>query len=363
MKRVLCFILLLNIMLFIPKTNSVLAQEYHLKIVTETSEYVFYYPEIYLKNNRYYLKDKQNKIDKIVKDSVVLPTNANIKANNPKDIVVTKEQKGKMVWGSFLSTQIDTALKRGFTKINAVYKDIYPEIDSAYINRCLNLKSTFTTYFYASTQERKQNIKLAVSKINGTILLSGQEFSFNNIVGKRTVENGFKNAKVILDGQFVEGVGGGVCQVSTTLYNACLLAGLSVQEYHPHSLAVSYVEKSFDAMVTDLWADLRFINDTNGLIIIFADTTDNSVTFSVYGVENTYTYKTRSEILEEILPEDKIELVEVLLKGEQEQKVVGKSGFKSKGYLQKYHNGQLVGEWLIRSDEYKKIDNLILQGK
>ncbi|MBO4963302.1 MAG: G5 domain-containing protein, partial [Clostridia bacterium] len=109
--------------------------------------------------------------------------------------------------------------------------------------------------------------------------------------------------------------------------------------------------------------DLRFINDTNGLIIIFADTTDNSVTFSVYGVENLYTYKTRSEILEEILPEDKIELVEVLLKGEQEQKVVGKSGFKSKGYLQKYHNGQLVGEWLIRSDEYKKIDNLILQGK
>lgn len=350
-------------MLVFCNTKSVYATEYYLKIVAGDKEYIYYEPEIYQKNGRYYLKDIDNKIDRIVKDSIVLPVNASLKATSPNSINIIKEKEGKMVNGKFLYTQIETALKKRILKINAVYTYTYPEIDSAYINRCLNLKSTFTTYFEQSTKERKDNIKLASSKINGTVLFSGEEFSFNKVVGKRTTENGYKNAKVILEGQFVEGVGGGVCQVSTTLYNTALLAGLKISEYHPHSLAVSYVPKSFDAMVTDLWADLRFINDTNGLVLIFANSTDNSITFSIYGVEQPYTYKTRSEIVEEVLPEDKIELVSGLLKGEQVTKVIGKNGYKSKGYLQTYYNGQLLKEELIRVDEYKKIDNLILQGQ
>lgn len=364
MKRVFCLILLTIFMLSLPKTNIVSAYDnYSLTIIAGDKEYKYFYPDIKIKNGKRYLLDKQNKIDLIVKNSIVLSKNATIKATSPQNIVVTKEQKGKVVDGNFLSTQIDTALIRGFKKTTAVYKDIYPELDSAYINRCLNSKSTFTTYFFSSTPERKHNINLSAQKINGTVLYSGEEFSFNKVVGKRSVENGYKNAKVIQDGQFLLGVGGGVCQVSTSLYNAVLLAGLSITEYHPHSLAVSYVDKSFDAMVTDLWADFCFVNNTNGLLIIFASTKENSITFSIYGVEQKYTYKTRTEIIEELLPTDNVELVEGLLKGEQVLKVVGKSGYKSRGYLQKYYNGVLLQETLIRNDEYKKIDNLILQGK
>lgn len=363
MKRVGYFIIIILIAIFCVNTKSVFASQNYLKIIAGDKEYIYYYPEISLKNGEYYLKDIDNKIDRIVKDSAILPSNASITATSPQDIKITKEKKGKMVDGKYLFTQIQTALKKGIKTINAIYTYTYPEIDSAYINRCLNLKADFTTYYENSTKERKENIKLASSKINGTILFSGEEFSFNKIVGKRTTENGYKNAKVIQEGQFVEGVGGGVCQVSTTLYNTALLAGLKISEYHPHSLAVSYVPKSFDAMVTDLWADLRFINDTNGIVLIFANSTDNSITFSIYGVEQPYTYKTRSEIVEEILPEDKIELVSGLLKGEQVTKVIGKNGYKSKGYLQTYYNGQLLKEELIRNDEYKKIDNLILQGE
>lgn len=94
------------------------------------------------------------------------------------------------------------------------------------------------------------NIALAAEKINGCILADGEEFSFNGRVGARTESNGFLSAPIILEGDFVEGVGGGVCQASTTVYNAALLAGMEITEQHPHSLRVGYVEPSFDAMVS-----------------------------------------------------------------------------------------------------------------
>jgi len=342
--------------------KKVSASEYSLTIFVGDNKYIYYYPEIYLKEGTYYLRDKEGKIDRIVRDSYEFARNARVIASSIKDVKIIPEKIGKRVDGNFLSTQIDTALKRGESKINAIFKYVYPEVTSAYVNRCLYKRGSFTTNLGFSSAERRQNILLACSKINGTILFSGEEFSFNKVVGKRTQENGYKNAKVIKDGQFIEGVGGGVCQVSTTLYNSVLLSGLKVSEYHPHSLAVGYVEKSFDAMVTDLWADLRFINNTNGLLFLFASVENDLLNISICGTEQKYSYKRESVIEEEIFPEDKIELVGGLLKGERVKKVIGKSGFKSKGYLCKYYKGVLVEKELIRVDEYKKIDNLILQG-
>ena len=132
----------------------------------------------------------------------------------------------------------------------------------------VTLRSSFYTSFPASSPERKYNIKLASSAIDKTLVDVGAEFSFNQTVGFRTIENGYKIARIIMNGKFEKGVGGGVCQVSSTLYNAILLSGLKITEYHPHSLPVSYVAPSFDAMVNSGSADLRFINNTNNPIII-----------------------------------------------------------------------------------------------
>lgn len=107
--------------------------------------------------------------------------------------------------------------------------------------------------------------------MNLTEIANGEEFSFNAAVGERTEERGYSTAKVIENGKFVEGVGGGVCQVSSTVYNCALLSGLTVTERHRHSLAVSYVEPSFDAMVSYSYADLRFYNDTGKSVFIVAD--------------------------------------------------------------------------------------------
>ena len=364
MKKVVLLALIWVFLSLAISGHVVFADELYFKIITDNNEYIYYYPEIYLREGEYKLNAKELKIERICADSYVFAINAGVELSDNKSdrFKITPEKKGRVVDGEMLSLQIDSALNKGERTVHAIYRDIYPEMDSAYIKRCLNLKSSFSTDYGQSGEERKHNIKLAADKINKRILFSNEEFSFNGCVGRRNEENGYKTAKTIENGVFVDGVGGGVCQVSTTVYNAVLLAGLKITEYHPHSLAVGYVEKSFDAMVTDLWADLRFVNDTSGLLFLFAEANGQRLTVWIYGTENEYTYERESVIVEEIPPEISVSKVDGLLSGEKVVKVKGKSGFKSRGYLKAYKGEVLLRSELIRSDEYKKIDEIILEG-
>jgi vancomycin resistance protein YoaR len=147
----------------------------------------------------------------------------------------------------------------------------------------LTERAVFSTSYETSSSERKHNIALASKSLNNTIVDVGAEFSFNMTVGARTEKRGYKTAKIISGGEFVDGVGGGVCQVSTTLYNAVVRAGLMVTEYHPHSLQVSYVLPSTDAMVNSGSADLRFVNNTNNPIIIKTTATNTTITIKIVG--------------------------------------------------------------------------------
>ena len=125
----------------------------------------------------------------------------------------------------------------------------------------------FSTYYGDSSENRKHNVALAAKAIDGFVLPPEEEFSFNDTVGARTEERGYRTAYIISEGNFVEGVGGGVCQVSGTLYNCALLADLAVTCVHPHSLPVSYVAPSFDAMVSSA-SDLRFANTLSAPVTI-----------------------------------------------------------------------------------------------
>ena len=112
------------------------------------------------------------------------------------------------------------------------------------------MRAEFTTSYKTSSEGRKFNIAFGASKIDGFIVKSGGIFSFNEVVGQRSTKAGFKEAKIILDGDFVNGIGGGVCQLSTTVYNAALLADMEIIEVHSHSLQIAYVKPGFDAMVS-----------------------------------------------------------------------------------------------------------------
>ena len=115
-------------------------------------------------------------------------------------------------------------------------------------------------------------------------------------MGARTEANGFKKAKIIEDGRFVYGTGGGVCQASTTLYNAALLAGLKVTEYHPHSLSVNYVRPSRDAMVSGSYSDLKFCNTTNCPVYIRVLTGLYYVRCEMYGLSDGAKYSLSSVV-------------------------------------------------------------------
>lgn len=155
---------------------------------------------------------------------------------------------------------------------------------------------SFTTYFDGSNSPRVNNIMLAAQKISGTVIPPGGTFSFNKTVGERTKERGFKKAKIIEGGRYTEGFGGGVCQVSTTLYNAALLSGLQITEYHPHSLAVGYVAPSRDAMVSGNYFDLKFKNNGITPIYIGVNCKNSSVNCKIFGQSDGYTYSLVSTV-------------------------------------------------------------------
>lgn len=234
----------------------------------------------------------------------------------------------------------------------------------------LVLRASFTTDYSTSSPERKHNIERACAKINKTFVDVNGEFSFNLATGIRNTTNGYKNAKIIVNGKFVEGVGGGVCQVSTTLYNALLLAGLQITEYHPHSLAVSYVHPSFDAMVSYGYSDLRFINNTSNPIIIYANANNKQVSIKIYGQPLKETYQLKSVILGYIEPKDECLIDDLDNDGvdqnldkpfEKKYVIYPKKGIISQGYLIKKVNGKIVEQRLIRKDKYLPINGVYVK--
>ncbi|MBR0190109.1 MAG: VanW family protein [Clostridia bacterium] len=229
------------------------------------------------------------------------------------------------------------------------------------------LRAEFSTDYSKSSAERKHNIALAAKSLDKTLIDVGGEFSFNRTVGARTEKRGYKSAKIIVKGEFVEGVGGGVCQVSTTVYNAAIRAGLDITEAHGHSLAVSYVKPSCDAMVNSGSADLRFINRTHNPVIIRAFANGKTLTVKIFGEPMTEKHELKSVILEEIPPEYTVikdndgEYPDLYL-GERRIIKNGVKGIISEGYLITTVNGKTVSKARVRRDRYLSVGGVIVEG-
>ncbi|QGT98688.1 VanW-like domain containing protein [Candidatus Syntrophocurvum alkaliphilum] len=143
------------------------------------------------------------------------------------------------------------------------------------------LLSAYYTKMLDNSPGRVANIKLSAEKINGVVLSPGEVFSFNETVGKRTADAGFKSAGVIVNNQLTSGIGGGICQTSSTLYNAALLSGMEIVERNPHSLNVLYVPTNKDAMVSWGWSDLKFKNILENSSKILANVFGDYIVISI----------------------------------------------------------------------------------
>ena len=167
--------------------------------------------------------------------------------------------------------------------IEASVKEVSPELTAAQLKEKYKTIATYTTKT-TSNSNRNENIRLACVALNGTIINPGQEFSFNETTGARTEAKGYKPATAYLNGEVVQEPGGGVCQVSSTLYNAVIFAGLKSTERHAHSYEPSYVTPGEDAMVSFGGPDMKFVNTSSTAIAIRASFADRKLKISIVGI-------------------------------------------------------------------------------
>ena len=311
------------------------------------------------------------KFEEIANEIYISPTNAKAKYNTKTNSFdFTPDIDGQMLDKESLYNDLSTLNVSSHTIILKTLP-IKAEYDVKSLKDALVLQSYFSTNYAQSKAERKNNIKLAVETLNDTVVMPDEEFSFNQVLGKRTMEKGYKEANIIKNGKFVKGLGGGVCQVSTTLYNALLLSGLKVTESHQHTLPVSYVPPAMDAMVSWGSADLKFVNDTNSPVHIVGFADGKKLTFRIYGLtkDKNVSIKTRSETLKTLPAKDKIIPDEsgkyadkILYKGEYVRVKNAKDGYIAKSYLDKYVDGKLVDTKTLRSATYEPQNGIIYEG-
>ena len=329
-------------------------------------KYKFCYPEIDRYDGKIYLKNAEDVVDGIYYDTLIEPKNATVKFFPEREypFEFEKESFGCGIDKKDLLAKIDNALNKNIKEISCLEVKVSPLITLDKLKKSTYRRAFFTTNFPYSSEDRKSNIALSAKYIGGKMLIENEEFSFNEVVGARTEERGFKGAKIIENGKFVDGVGGGVCQVSSTVYNAVLLGGLKVTERHNHSMLVSYVEPSFDAMVSGDYADLKFVNDTGAIVFILAKVDSSSITISVYGEKPKYTYKRVFERIETISPPDPIRVPTCdLLIGEEKVSVYPKDGGVSIGYLEVYSGEKLIDKNILSKDKYKPLQGEIYYGE
>ncbi|WP_088043141.1 VanW family protein [Bacillus sp. EAC] len=161
--------------------------------------------------------------------------------------------------------------RNGPSEIEVPELDIYPKVDSELLAHIkVQQIGQYVTYFNSNNKSRLHNISLAAKAINNHVVFPNEVFSFNQVVGNRSIEKGYRNAPIIVRGELSEGVGGGICQVSSTLFNAVDRAGLLIVERYSHSRRVTYVPPGRDATVSWYGPDFRFQNKYNQPILIRA---------------------------------------------------------------------------------------------
>ncbi len=158
-----------------------------------------------------------------------------------------------------------------------------------------DLLSSFSTKYDASNKNRSNNLKLAINKINGVVLMPGEEFSYNKVVGERSIAAGYKEAKVYSNGQVVDGLGGGICQISSTLYNAVVYANLDVTSRRNHQFVTSYVKAGLDATVVYGSTDFKFKNTRSYPIKIVGSVGGGVAKIDIYGIREETEYEVRLE--------------------------------------------------------------------
>ena len=215
------------------------------------------------------------------------PVNSTVESFNfsSKTFSFTEDHPGAKIDPEDLYTRLTTMLDDGTTNstVHVVPQRIEAEMTKAELMNSFGMISAYTTST-TNNKNRNTNIQLSAAAINGITVLPGEIFSFNGTTGERTAAKGYKEAAAISGGQSKDEIGGGVCQTSSTLFNAVARANLEIIERNPHAWPSNYVEKGFDATVNWPGLDFKFKNNTEWPIFIIAGYSNRKVTVNIYGM-------------------------------------------------------------------------------
>lgn len=260
-----------------------------------------------------------------------------------------------------LSTSIKTKIP---ATLELVVNELPPPILSQDLSGIDSLLSVYTTQFDAHNENRSKNISIATKNINNILVRPGEIFSFNQYVGERLSEYGYQEAPVFIDGKLVLDWGGGVCQVSSTLYNAALLADMDIVERTSHFHPPSYVPLGRDAAVADNLLDFKFKNTSGNNIYISSEASNNEITIYIFGKTNPaltgiQIIGANQKVIDPttVFKEDpNLELGKQVVESE------GQKGFEVTTYRVKVTDGHGSTQELLAYDEFQAEDKIIRIG-
>lgn len=268
------------------------------------------------------------------------PVNASIEIKSGSEIKINADTKGYKIEKEKLNKYILENIKANANKDIHIVAPIQ-KTDAAitkeklsFINTCI---ASFSTSFKSSSYMRSNNIDVSVKALNGKLIFPGETFSFNDVLGERTKERGYMEAPVIIDNKIESGIGGGICQVSSTLYNAVLKAGIQDIGRTNHSLPSSYVELGLDATVDWQNIDFKFINTFEYPMCIEAFTKNKNLYINIFSNSDL---NKKKYIIENNINEYN-------------------NGYKVVVNRKTYENGNLVNSELISNDIYTMTSSLL----
>lgn len=294
--------------------------------------------------------------------------------NQPKDasyyieddkVIVSGGINGRVIDIESLSNEVVEAVKLEKDAVIIPIKETRPSITKEDIEK-LGIKEVigeYKTYFNSGEKNRTTNVKLSAKSIDGVVLKPGEVFSYNKTVGPRTHSRGYKEAFIYVDGKVEEGLGGGICQVSSTLYNTVLYSNLGIVERHQHGLPVSYVPVSRDATVAWGYLDFKFKNTTDHHIYIQSKTKGNQLIIRIFGTkEGEEEVVLYSEKIQSVAPPVEEKIDSSLERGQEIVESKGSYGYKSKAWKVIKKDGKVISRKLLSSDYYKPKPKVILKG-
>ena len=301
-------------------------------------------------------------INKINKKVYAAPINATAKIENG-ELVFTDEQDGLAINKEKLKNDIISKVENIYgDKIKINTQKISPKCTKKELSKIDTVLGSYETNFNPKNENRVNNIKVAANATKNIILLKGDQFSFNNLLLEYECESKFKEASVIVNGKLEKGIGGGICQVSSTIYNAALYSGLDIINIKNHSIPSEYISKGRDATVSIGDIDFKFRNNYESPILIYNEVLDNKVVSTIYGSKND---KKEIEILTEItetLPNNIVKKYsEDLYIGQKIIEEEGRVGYKVNTFRIYKENNNEKKEFVYES-YYPPKDKIILSG-